>query len=61
MPKVRRATISSAAVWFTATPMTRQTFLAPYPTCHRLIFVSNPATSVALISVATLSLTATVC
>ena len=40
--------------------MARQTFLAPYPTCHRPIFLPNFATSVASIFFAKLSLAATV-
>jgi len=61
MPKVSHAIVSSAAVWFTATAMARQTFLAHCPTCHRLIFMPSFATSVASILLATLSVAATVC
>ena len=39
MPKDGHATVSPTTVWFTATVMARQTFLAPRPTYHRLIFV----------------------
>lgn len=59
--KVSHATVFSAAVWFTATAIARHTFLAPYPTCHRLIFVPNLATSAASILLATLFVAATVC
>jgi hypothetical protein len=61
MAKVSHVTVSLATVWFTVTSMARQTFLAPYLTCHRLIFVPNLATSVALILLATFSMAATLC
>ena len=48
-------------VWFNATSMAHQTFLAPCPTCHRLISVLNLATSVASILLVTLSMAAKLC
>jgi hypothetical protein len=50
-----------AAIWFVATTMACHTFLVPCRTSHRPIFLSNFATSVALILFAELSLAATVC
>jgi hypothetical protein len=41
--------------------MARQTFLASCPTCHRLIFVSNFAISVASILLTILSVIGTLC
>jgi hypothetical protein len=60
-PKVGYVIVFSVVVWFPATTMAYHTFLALCVTCHRLIFVSNFATSVASILLATLSMTATVC
>jgi hypothetical protein len=60
MPQVSHAIVFLAAVWFTATTTTCHTFLTPCPTCHRLIFLPNFATSVASILFAKLSLAVTV-
>ena len=46
-PKLRRATISQACVWFIATLVACHTFLATWSTCHRLNFLPNLATLVA--------------
>jgi hypothetical protein len=61
MPQVRRITVFEVLVWFIDVTMTRRIFLAPCPTRHRLIFLQNFATSVALFFPATLSVTATIC
>jgi hypothetical protein len=61
MSNVSYATVFLAVVWFTAIAMARQTFLTPFPTCYRFIFIPKLATSVASILLAALSLVTIVC
>ena len=53
MPKLRRATISYACVWFIVTLVACHTFLVTWSTCHRLNFLPNLATLVVAILLAT--------